>query len=324
MKIFFYSLLILSINVNAQNLVPNPDFEDVISTTCGIAGDLESSLEDWNNPSTGNPAAYFTSIDEACYNYQPFSTYPGPIGIKGNQTPRSGEVMVGLWIYTIPDFNQRQYVQVELSESLVVGEQYIVSFYTSLADSIEKGGDGLGVYLSTDAPSIETNGVLDFDPQVVSTSIIMETENWVLVSDTITADEAMSYITIGNFNDDAATTLLDNPDYSAAPSTYGVYYFIDDISVELYIDVSSINENVVDRNLMDAFLNPTTDLLNVKFLEESNDPSIQLYNSIGQIVYSNDAISESNVQIDMSTLKSGLYILKCENDGVEQTMKIVK
>ncbi|NOQ75202.1 MAG: T9SS type A sorting domain-containing protein [Crocinitomix sp.] len=324
MKIIFYSLLAFSINATGQNLVPNPDFEGVISSTCGIDGDLESSLEDWNNPNTATPLAYYTSIDEACYNYQPLSTYPGPIGIKGNQAPHSGEVMVGLWIYTIPDLNQRQYVQVELTENLVVEEQYIVSFYTSLADNIEYGATGLGAYLSTDAPSIGTDGVLDFDAQVVSTEVILETEDWVLISDTITATEAMGYITIGHFNDDAATTLMANETASGEPGTYGAYYFVDDISVELFIDASAINENEIEKDLMNAFLDPTTNILNVGLIDENKKTSIQLYNSIGQIVYSNDAISESNIQISMASLESGLYILKCENDGVVQTIKIVK
>ncbi|MFT5821216.1 MAG: hypothetical protein ACI8ZM_002465 [Crocinitomix sp.] len=324
MKIIFYSLLAFSINATAQNLVPNPDFEAVISTTCGIDGDLESSLEDWNNPNTATPLVYYTTVDETCYNYQPLSTYPGPIGIKGNQAPHSGEVMVGLWIYTIPDFNQRQYVQVELSENLVIGEQYIVSFYTSLAHNMEYGATGLGAYLSTDAPSLASDGVLDFDAQVVSTEVIMETEEWVLVSDTIIADEAMAYITIGHFNDDASTTLMANETASGEPGTYGAYYFVDDISVELFISTSSINENKIESDLMNAFLDPINHILNVNLIDGQEQASIQLYNSLGQMVYSNDAVSESNIQINMESLETGFYILKCENEGVVQTLKIVK
>ncbi len=324
MKILFYSILTFSLSASAQNLVPNADFEDVIETTCGIDGDLASSIEEWGNPSLATPLAYYTSIEPTCYNYQPFSTYPGPIGIKGSQTPHSGEVMVGLWIYTIEGLNQRQYVQVELSENLVVGEKYIVSFYTTLADSIEKGANGLGAYLSTDAPSLASDGVLDFDPQVVSEEVIMETEDWVLVSDTITADAAMNFLTIGHFKDDASTSLLTNPTASGKPGTYGAYYFIDDVSVELYEDVSSINEQIIDVNIMTAFLNRTDNLLNVNFVAPYEKSSIQLYNSVGKLVYATDEIMEPNIQIDMSGFENGLYILKSENNAAVQTLKVVK
>ncbi len=324
MKILFYSILTFSLSASAQNLVPNPDFENVIETTCGIDGDLATSIEEWENPNLATPLAYYTSIDPTCYNYQPFSTYPGPIGVKGSQTPHSGEVMVGLWIYTIEGLNQRQYVQIELSENLIVGEEYIVSFYTTLADSIEKGANGLGAYLSTDAPSLASDGVLDFDPQVVSEEVIMEREDWILVSDTITADAAMSFLTIGHFEDDASTSLLTNPTASGKPGTYGAYYFIDDVSVELYEDVSSINTHIIDVKVMSAFLNRNDNLLNISLLDEQEKSSIQLYNAFGQLVYTTDEIVEANIQIDMSGLENGLYILKCENNKAVQTLKVVK
>ncbi len=123
---------------HAQNRVPNPSFENYSDTFCGIqfASDFNQIMIDWETPTSGSPQVFFTNIADTCYNSQPFSAYTGPIGIKGNQSPRSGDVMVGLWSYTIPDFNQRQYVQAQLTNPMLVGKTYLVEFYVSLADSM--------------------------------------------------------------------------------------------------------------------------------------------------------------------------------------------
>ena len=45
--------------------------------------DFDFTIMDWNNPTFGATAAYFTNIDSTCYNFQPDSQYGGAIGIKG-------------------------------------------------------------------------------------------------------------------------------------------------------------------------------------------------------------------------------------------------
>ena len=62
---------------------------------------------DWISPTAAAPQVFFTTIEDTCYNFQPLSQYIGPLGLKGNQTPRTGDVMVGLWSYTISGLNQR-------------------------------------------------------------------------------------------------------------------------------------------------------------------------------------------------------------------------
>jgi len=226
----------------AQNLVPNPSFEEVSSSFCGIMtqGDFAQTLENWNNPTQASPSVYATDIDPTCYNFQPISEYAGPIGIKGSQTPRTGVTMAGIWVYTIPDFNQRQYIQVELESPLEVGVEYVVEFYVSLADFMESYTDRMGAYLSVDAPSSFDDAPLDLTPQVEADGFLDNAADWVLVSDTIYASEAYSFITIGNFYDDESTETTSNPLTSGAISTYGAYYFIDDVEVRM---VSSVGIN---------------------------------------------------------------------------------
>ncbi len=96
-----------------QNLIPNPSFEDTANVSCGIflVNDFNSSINYWNNPTQGTPDIYTTNVDPSCWNYQPNSTYGGPIGLKGTQLPRTGDVFAGFGCYTIHNLNQREYIQ---------------------------------------------------------------------------------------------------------------------------------------------------------------------------------------------------------------------
>ena len=228
-------LALCTVNIcQAQNLVPNPDFESTNGTLCGIFGPNEftTTANDWSAPSQGTPDLFFTNIDPACWNYQTNSTYPGPIGLKGPQAPRSGNVMSGIFAFTIDGMEQREYIQVPFDAPLNIGMTYVVEFYAAIADYTEFGTNQLGLHLSTQQISIGTDGVLNYTPQVLPNSAIMDTSEWVRVADTLTAAEAYEYLTIGNFSSDAQTPTTYNPGYNPQPGTYGAYYFIDDVRVE--------------------------------------------------------------------------------------------
>ena len=219
---------------HAQNLVPNPDFETVSSAFCGIAsaGDFDNSFDQWISASNSTPDPYFNNINQSCFNFQPNSTYSGPIGIKGSQLPRSGNAMAGGYMYTISMLQQRDYIQVPLTSPLTIGGLYLVEFYVSLADSTEFATSNIGGILSTSAIFQPGDGVYIASPQIEATSVISDDQSWTRIIDTITATDAFAHLTIGNFYDDNSTTLVAHPTNSGAPGTYGSYYFIDDIRVE--------------------------------------------------------------------------------------------
>ncbi len=244
---FFSTIIHLSF---AQNLVLNPSFENRDEEFCGIMtnSDFSPYVDDWYNPTQGSPDLYFTTIDSSCFNFTPNSTYTGPIGIKGSQLPKTGEVMAGFFLYTIQGLSQREYIQVPLSSPLIVGDKYIVECYVSLADSTQYASDRFGMHLSVQPISLQSDNILNYTPQVISNNVITETQNWVLVSDTITATDAYAYLTIGNFNSDAQTSLLSNPTYSGKPGTYGAYYYIDDVRVEHFRSLNTSENQLLELN----------------------------------------------------------------------------
>ena len=218
----------------AQNIIPDPGFEAVEGPFCGIMGpnDFSNTMFDWVSPTNGTPQMFFTDADASCYNAQPVSTYSGPIGIRGTQLPFEGQAMAGLYAYTIEGFNQRHYAQAELDVPLVPGQAYAVGFYVSLADYIEFASTGLQALLTVGPVNLNSDEVIEAQPQVSNEEIVDDVEGWTLIVDTLTFEGAVDFITLGNFKSDEQTLLVPNPTHSGAVSTYGAFYFLDQVFIE--------------------------------------------------------------------------------------------
>ncbi len=226
-------LLFGNVALPAQNLVPNPSFENLLMLPCDImiTGEMALIEQDWYSPTDATPDVYSTIIPQSCFLFQPNSTYPGPIGLKGTQLPRTGTTMAGYGFFTIQGQNQREYVQVRLSSPLIPCRRYEVAFYVSLGDFQEFAVDRLGANLSVTPTSMPLYGVLPLQPQIQATGFVTDVLGWTRISGIIEADQAFEYLTIGNFFPDDSVNRVANPTASGQPGTYGAYYFLDDVSV---------------------------------------------------------------------------------------------
>ena len=130
----------------------------------------------------------------------------------------------------LPDI--RDYLQGRLSDRLVTGKKYCVTFYANLEEISYYAIDKIGAYLDDGSINIgqDSAGCIKpqtaYTPQVYSTSVINDTLNWVKVQGSFTANGTEKYITIGNFFDFAHTDKV--------PTDVGdgvVFYLIDDVSV---------------------------------------------------------------------------------------------
>jgi hypothetical protein len=325
-KSLFLFILFLSTSISySQNLVQNGDFEDLSFEPCGISmtsSDFTSAMLFWDVANFGTPDIFLTSIDSTCWNYQPNSYYPGPIGLKGPQEPHSGESFVGIFAYTIPDLNQRDYIQTQLSTSMVIGNEYIVAFYVSLADSTEFAIDNLGVYLSNNPIFASNDGVLDYDPQVIFPDFISETEDWVQIIDTIEASSNFSYITIGNFDDDENTSTLSNPEGGNCIGCYGAYYFIDDVSVTELIG-SSIPDLTQDMKL-DCYPNPFSSFITITSESVLQKVQISIYDASGKIISNLEEDSGDKFMIPLENLQKGVYFVDIQHRYGMETKRIIK
>jgi hypothetical protein len=83
-----------------------------------------------------------------------------------------------------------------------------------------------------------------------------------------------------------------------------------------------VNSNVLETNDFSVYPNPTSDKLNVTGLERGN--KIQLYNSVGVVVFESDAKANQET-ISMESLPSGMYLIIVRDDiTVLSRNKIIK
>ena len=271
--------LLLAFQSTAQNLVPNPSFEATNGSFCEImhASDFNATSQNWTTPTMGSPDLYSTTIPSSCFYHQPNSTYNGPIGIKGSQLPRTGDVMSAIFVFTIQGLEQREYLQVQLSTALTPGYNYIVECYVSLADSQEFATNQLGMYLSEQAINSNSNNALNYTPQVTANDYITDTQKWVRIADTIVATGAYTYLTIGNFSSDNQTPTIPNPTSSGQAGTYGAYYFIDDVRVERLRELDTDEYEFGDYNTKHKKVIKVVDFMGREVEFKPNTPVILIY-----------------------------------------------
>jgi serine protease len=104
-------------------------------------------------------------------------------------------------------------------------------------------------------------------------------------------------------------------------------------AVASYCPGLSVNELASKKNafeIMNAFPNPTDDLLNITYNNTFVDPSTTLVvsdilgNIIDNILLTSNTIGLQNVSIDVSTLQSGVYLFKIQNNHLKSnTLKVV-
>jgi len=211
--------LLLAIFLNVQNghaqedgnIVPNPSFERYSGIPLGWfykGKHFTDVMKFWNAPTGASPDIF------------------GPKGF-GKQPPRTGNSMVGLTIYGCEEGKPhcREYIQIQLKEPLVVGQQYYFEFYVNrLPRSLKV--NNLGGYFSVKEINALADDLIEGTPQVKAEEIInTPLSGWVRISGRFQATEEFNYLTMGNFDTDANTKV---ESHTRAPLNYA-YYYIDDV-----------------------------------------------------------------------------------------------
>jgi gliding motility-associated-like protein len=224
--LIIHLLFILHVNLWAQsvigssmNLTRNYSFENYSS--CPISDGLLFLATPWISPTSATPD-YFNECSSNAQSSVPTSTF-------GHRWPRTGKGYAGFITYVNGMPETREFIQVELSDSLIQGKLYCVGFYVSLGETFDYSSNGLSAYFSTTPISCSTCS-LPYTPQINYLGTpIADTLNWTLISGTFIATGGEKYATIGNFNSDANTSVsLVN---SSGSGGVAAYYYIDDVYV---------------------------------------------------------------------------------------------
>ncbi|MBK5285119.1 MAG: T9SS type A sorting domain-containing protein [Bacteroidia bacterium] len=288
----FLCSLVLMLSASAQNLVLNGALDNYI--TCPGFGQFSSTyINNWTKPSIASTDYYNTN----CTGIQPV-----------NQVPHSGEGYFGIIAFNFSG-EYREYATGQLSLPLTGGVQYQVEFYVSLNDGYIQAVHELGAYLSAAVPGPFSNALhISAVPQVENTGLLGSDSTWMLVTGTFVAAGGEQYITIGNFNDDANTTVTQVGNVGS----YGAYYFVDDVSVT---ELSTGEDSKMEENVS-VYPNPAGNELRI-YNSELTIKDVAIFDVPGNKIYSSSIAHQSSVlSIDVSDLVPGIYFLSLNKSAV--------
>ncbi|MBX9851535.1 MAG: gliding motility-associated C-terminal domain-containing protein [Cytophagaceae bacterium] len=248
----FVFVLFLPVLSKAQNLVPNPSFEEYWPCT-NNRPDIPGCYSSCNAGSLPTPANLLNSATKywkaaTLASVQYLTACNVAISLDDNinywYQPRSGTAHIIIHTYgtyNSPGYPEvRSYATVALSEQLQTGCRYEITFYAKRAKDKYFGGapyhsgiatDGLGAYFSSDSICNDstTTPLYSLIPQMQNPAgqMVFDSINYVKISGIYTALGSEKYLTIGNFKNNT-NTVTSKP---AFPGHTAGAYFIDDVSV---------------------------------------------------------------------------------------------
>lgn len=255
----------------SQNLVLNPGFEEQKKCPSTI-GTFNQNVNYWSTPNLGS-TDYFNICSKTA----------GGTNFFGSQEPRTGKGFAGM--YLMAPENYREYIQGTLSNPLIYGETYTVTFFISLAENCSHAIRDLGVmflnepYEERIEKVIKPNKVLNevsksYFVLINSQNHYTQKSGWEKITFQYIAKGFETAFVIGNFDKNSKISKIKvqdtkNPDAS--------YYFIDDVSIEQIkphnnseLTVKSINKNQLLENDKIYVLKNVLFAFNKYVLEESS------------------------------------------------------
>lgn len=314
-KIFNILLLFLFVDaIIAQNLVPNPSFEDTV--ICPTSVNQVYNCQLWRNPTQCTPD-YYNSCS---------TTSGGAVSVPSNgvgmQVAHTGVAYMGIWTMAkIGPGSNREYIQSNLTSSLIANHKYLVSFYVSLAEISQYAISSLGAYLSNNQiTGSSACNLLPFIPQIQGKSgnVLLDKNNWVIVQDTLFANGGEQYITIGNFMQDSLSDTLYLGNTGGANSAY---YYIDDVSV---IDYGPMGiRDFVKSGSIAISPNPSDGYAFIKNqLRNEQRVKIEVTDATGKEVYKQQLLINDTMELNFQ-LPDGLYFIQIVSNTETTIHKIV-
>lgn len=311
------SLLIATTLGNAQQLVPNGDFES--NSGCPTPFSPISLSTGWMNPSLVGSPDYYHSCAAG--------TVGVPNNIYGYQAAHSGMAYSGLYLTQITD-DVREFLEIQLMEPLLMDSCYKFQMFVNLGDYCYFTTDAIGIYFSDTAITDINNWYpLPFTPHISNpASNYFDNVNWKKVGGNYKAHGGERYIIIGNYKNDANTSLaIANTASQLTP----VYCYIDDVSLTKLKSCkkrpsgaqSSLSEEETPYLI---YPNPVVDRLNVSRLDDDSESGeFILYDMNNKIVLRTEF--EENASLNTSGLSTGMYFYEIRsNSTVVDKGRIVK
>lgn len=206
--------------------------------------------------------------------------------------------------------------------------------YFNIQGETENGGasnGGAGVFNSTNIVFNNTQsingepGLAGFYP---NTSDDVPTLSWSYPENQWFEISIFFDLTNADFTMTIDGTTIETQFFAVSGTLGAIDFFAIDANNEFYIDdvlfvEGTLSTEDFDINNFNVFPNPTTDILNV--ISKNNIDTIQVYDILGKLIFETNPNIISPT-IDMSNLKSGIYLVKINSleGGTSETIKILK
>jgi hypothetical protein len=326
--IFITVLLITIITAQAQNLVPNPSFEEYISCPSDYG---QTFLAGWT-----------ININTADYYHKCANELATEVGIPYNtfgiQDTYNSNCMgyAGFGAFFVPvDFSE--YIGIQLYNPLIIGIKYFVSLKIVLANSysVNCGVNKIGIKFTNYNYGQVSAGypasVMNNSAHVYTEDVITEQNDWVDINGSFIADSTYQFIIIGRFFNDNNTTV------DCFGDNLFSYYYIDDDCVStdsafcwdyVYNCTSSIEDKIVNKPEFTLSPNPANDHV---YIQMKNDmfqivKSVELYTMQGANVTGKVQILNNEncgFTLKRNNLNEGIYILKIQTLNNQYCTKLI-
>ena len=313
------------------NLVPNFSFEQY--DTCPNAQDQIQYATGWSkySNSLSTPDYY-----NAC---APGGYYNVPNSGNGYQLEnRMCNAYAGIiTIASTP--NYREYIGIPLSQPLIIGQKYYISFDAVFcevhlgANYYGMPSNNIGIRLSTVPFSESSPCPIGNYAHLNMAAILSDSVSWTHIAGSIVADSAYAYVIAGNFFDDAVTDTL----HFSCGTCFNLesYYYVDDICVSTDsllcnggLNLLPCNVGVQEPTVIlsgGVYPNPFVSFVSINFWRTS-DYRIQIFDAMGRQILASTYRGRHYINLELASFSMGVYYLRLSDiiNGQTKISKIIK
>lgn len=261
MNIRYASMLagsILSAGLMAQegqpNLVNNAGFEDLAKPV--VTWDQLDHATGWMNANNGTADihtkdAYINTIGipdgevgtgAAAFEGEHFA---GFVAYKDELRPN----LKRIWTakedhWRLSNQKYAEYLETALNGALTSGQKYDVTFRVKLANGSDRAVSGIGAYLSPTELKYHNSNYMQEKPQVSTSKLVDDKQNWTEITGTFTADGTEKYLIIGAFPNGGYET----SDVIEGHDNQRAYYYLDGVSVNMHPEDDRDHDGIADKD----------------------------------------------------------------------------
>lgn len=317
---------VAALRCEAQNLVPNPGFEETDSCWLGVGIFPQGAGPTHWYSANVTPDHFMSCLPYGGINSLPFN-------FLTFQYPFEGANCAGLITYhTDGSTEQREWLMVPLLEPMVPGQTYHCSFRANAAfggtgpyPQIWLANSHVGMLFTTyerqwtwgdPYPSPLNTAHIDY-PQILS-----DTVGWTLVGGSFVADSAYTYLMIGNFFSNALTDTLHFADPNSVFPWYPWgYTMIDAVCVAPSPEACDAGQGVHGSTDMAPviFPNPASDRLVIVGRAHAK---VHMLDAVGRSVWEG-TVPNDEWELEVGGWARGGYVLQLIHRGTREVHKFV-